>query len=235
MQIKFTKTSALALAGMGLLTGVAATIGLQTHAATNTSANQTPTNQKFSNHQFTPPAAAGQVTAVSGSTITLTDKRSGTAYTVDTNSATIEKFTNDQTNQTTGIHPTPITITASQIAVGDSIMVEGTVSGSNITAKKIIVGMKMMGGKNMKGHGPMGNTGQVTAINGNTITLSTPDGKSISVDGSSANIQKLNTITISGIQIGDQLMVRGQNNNGTISATNILDGQMPKPQEQINQ
>ena len=67
----------------------------------------------------------GTVTAVSGNTVTVTDK-DGTTYTIDATSAEVSKTS---------------TITVSQIAVGDTVGVQGTVSGTTVTAKHIMDGL----------------------------------------------------------------------------------------------
>lgn len=71
----------------------------------------------------------GTVTAVSGTTITITGK-DGTAYTIDASSAQIGKIE---------------TITAGDVHVGDTLGVEGTLSGTNVTAKHIMDGIPSMG------------------------------------------------------------------------------------------
>ncbi len=81
----------------------------------------------------TPRGVAGTVTAVSGTTITLTGK-DGTTYTVNAGTATVEKIE---------------TINASAIAVGDTLMVGGT----SVTAEHIMDG-KMPEGKPFEG--PLG-------------------------------------------------------------------------------
>ncbi len=67
----------------------------------------------------------GTVSAVDGNTITLTGKN-GTTYTIDASSATVDKIS---------------AINVSQIQVGDTIGVQGSVSGSSITAKHIMDGV----------------------------------------------------------------------------------------------
>jgi hypothetical protein len=67
----------------------------------------------------------GTVSAISGSTITLTGK-DGTTYTVDASSAHIGKVT---------------AITAADIKVGDTLGVEGAVSGTTVTAQHIMDGV----------------------------------------------------------------------------------------------
>ncbi|MBV9159378.1 MAG: hypothetical protein JO019_02145, partial [Candidatus Kaiserbacteria bacterium] len=62
---------------------------------------------------------------ISGNTITITNQ-DGTSYTIDASNAQVEKLS---------------TIPLSQVAVGDKIGVEGTVSGTNVTAQHIMDGM----------------------------------------------------------------------------------------------
>jgi hypothetical protein len=78
------------------------------------------------------PGVHGTVVSVSGNTITLSDK-DGKTYTVDATNATVSKMT---------------TSTVSQIAVGDTLGVQGTVSGTTVTATDIMNGMppRMNGG-----------------------------------------------------------------------------------------
>ena len=73
----------------------------------------------------------GTVSAISGTTLTVTSnaQNGGTAttYIVDASSATVTK--------------SGTASSVSAIAVGDTIMVRGTVSGTNVTAKTIMDGM----------------------------------------------------------------------------------------------
>jgi len=105
----------------------------------------------------TPPTAMGKVTAVSGSTITLSGfampttkgaKPASTTYTVDVSNATITKVTAPAAK---GDKPTSATISASQVAVGDFLSVDGTANGTSITATTVTdgasFGMGRGGGK----------------------------------------------------------------------------------------
>jgi hypothetical protein len=86
-------------------------------------------------HNGEKPAAFGVVAGVSGTTILLDSKLPKTAtttYTVDASNATIIKGIGK--NATT-------TIAVSDIAVGDRLVVRGTVSGTTITATKIRDGL----------------------------------------------------------------------------------------------
>ncbi len=69
------------------------------------------------------PVIGGNVTAVSGSSLTVTNE-GNTTYTVDATNATIKK----------GV----ATSTVASIAIGDSVLVQGTVQGTAVTASSII-------------------------------------------------------------------------------------------------
>ncbi len=68
------------------------------------------------------PGVTGTVSAVNGSTITITGK-DGTSYTVNAGSATVQKM---------------VTGSLSDVTVGDTIGVQGTVSGTSVTATSIM-------------------------------------------------------------------------------------------------
>ncbi|MCE9541879.1 DUF5666 domain-containing protein [Candidatus Kaiserbacteria bacterium] len=73
---------------------------------------------------------SGTVTAVNGNTVTVTGK-DGKTYTVDASGSEILKTS---------------TITAAQIAVGDTLGIHGTVSGTSIKAEHIMDGVLPMHG-----------------------------------------------------------------------------------------
>lgn len=70
-----------------------------------------------------PPGVFGQVTTINGTTITITNNRNHTSYMVDASNATIMK------NGTSS--------SIASVAVGDMIMVRGTVSGDSVVATSI--------------------------------------------------------------------------------------------------
>ena len=150
----------------------------------------------------------GVVSAISGTTITMTE---GTAtYTVTAGSATFTK--------------NGATATIADIKVGDTIAVEGTVSGTNVTATKVMDGMPPHGMR----HAPLGNDGTVTAINGTTITMqeeADEGGAIYSVDASKATfVAKGVGGTIADIKVGNKIMVHGTVNGTSVTATEIMDG-----------
>ncbi len=174
----------------------------------------------------TKPAAAGTVTAVSGNTITLNDKRTGTIFAVDAGGAAIEKFVVPAGGSKTP--PTLTTITVSGIAVGDNIVVQGTVSGATITATKITDGV-MGGPGGFRGrHAPLGNDGNINAINGTTITMqeeANEGGASYNVDASKATVTNNGAAaTISDLKVGDKIFVRGTVTGTNVAATTVSVG-----------
>ena len=175
------------------------------------------------------PAVMGKVTAISGNTITVEDNKLGstsaTTYTVDASAATVLKGT----SATPGTAPTTSSVSA--IAVGDMIAVRGTVSGTSVTATEIMDGLGMrggFGGPGGPGHG--GTRGTVTSVSGNTITLTGSDGKSYTIDASTAKVGKMTTITASDVQVGDSLDVMGTVSGTNVTAKNIMDGVPAKVQ-----
>jgi hypothetical protein len=226
MKIEKTKLI-IPLALVALATSAVGVVSIA-HADTNTTAAQQSASQMHA--QRTPPAAVGTVTAISGNSITLTDKKSNTTYTVDATNASITERTKSTTAPVAGVRPAPTTITVSQIAVGDTLMVQGTTSGTTITATKIADGVGGMGGFG-GGHGGRGPgvMGTVTAVNGNTVTVTGKDGKSYTVDASASTVGKIQTITVAGIQVGDSVGIQGTVNGTSVTAKSIMDG-MPAPQ-----
>jgi hypothetical protein len=169
------------------------------------------------------PGVVGTVSAISGDSITLSSKGFGqnataTTYTVDATNATVTKA--------------GAASSVGSIAVGDTLMVQGTVSGDNVTATKINDGIQM-------GPGPAripGVFGTVSAVNGTTLTVTSKggpvnqgsSGTTYTVNASGATVIKNGaTSTVSAIVTGDTVMVQGAVSGTTITATKISDG-MPQ-------
>jgi hypothetical protein len=147
----------------------------------------------------------GTVSAISGSVITVTGKSraknsSTTTYTVNAGNATVIK--NGASSSVAGI------------AVGDSLMIQGAVNGTTITATAIRDNIPQRPGI----------SGTVSAINGNIITVTDRKNVAYSVDATSATVTKNgDASSISGIIVGDKVMVSGTVNGTSISATAIRD------------
>ncbi len=70
------------------------------------------------------PSVFGTVSAVNGTTLTVTDSRTNTTYTVDASNATVTK--NGSASS------------LGNVSVGDTVMVQGTVNGTSVTASSVI-------------------------------------------------------------------------------------------------
>jgi hypothetical protein len=133
------------------------------------------------------PAVVGTVTAINGTTLTVTSKAWKAHPTASTSSVASAPavYTVDASNAkiTKGFGSTAQTIAVSNIAVNDVVAVTGTVSGANVTATAIrdggvsfpakgartgAAGTKAPGAHTKKtpGYG-----GTITAINGTTLTI----------------------------------------------------------------
>lgn len=162
------------------------------------------------------PGVFGQVTAVTGNTLTVTDQRSGTAYTVDASGA---KITKDGQSGT-----------VADLAVGDNVMIEGTVNGTSVTATAIRDGMAGRFGQS--GPGDRSNNGQrpavvgkITAVSGSTLTVAKDDNTVYTVDASKAKIDKNRVaVTVADLAVNDRVMVEGAVNGTAVTATAIHDG-----------
>ncbi len=170
------------------------------------------------------PAVMGTLASVSGTTLAVTGK-DGTSYSVNAASATVMK----------GLGAGSVASTVSAIPTGDTLIVMGTVSGTNVTASRIVFGL---GGAMMKG-GPGIETegehaagrpvlGTVASVSGNSVTLTGKDGKTYAADVSAAIIvrggEKETAMTAADIKAGDTLLVFGTLSDSAIAATKIIDG-----------
>ncbi len=202
------------------------------------------------------PVAVGQVTAISGSTITITSRGLGlgekrkatstaptsvsTTYTIDASNAVVLK-----NNATSSV---------SNIAVGDNVMVQGTLSGTNITATTIRdnVGFgpggnegqregtstrpAMMGGlQGIQGNGQPVVAGTVSTLSGSILTITNNGSTSYTVDTTNARFIKAGvsgSSTISDVVTGDHVIVQGSVSGTSVAATTIIDQGVPKTSTQ---
>lgn len=192
------------------------------------------------------PAVTGTVASIFGTTLTVTAKNwqrqntgtASTTYTVDATSATVTKGS--------------ATSTVSAILVGDTVMIKGTVTGTNVVATAIRVGAIGRSGKmpeptektKTTSHTPIvaGNGqpiigGNVTAINGNTITVTNKSNVPYTVDVTTATITKagVTTATLSNITVGDSVIVQGTVTGTSVTAVSVLDqGTLPSSLDTSN-
>jgi len=73
-----------------------------------------------------------------------------------------------------------------------------------------------------------GVVGTVTAINGNSITVTGPNNTTYTVDASGAKFEKVVTASISDIKVGDTIGAHGTTTGQTVTAQHIMTG-MPLP------
>lgn len=230
------KRSLLALAGGSVLIGSLALAAVPAFAAGPGPA------------AFPRPAVVGKVTAISGNTVTVSSlswgrdddsktAQSTTTYSVDASGATVS--TNGKASS------------LSNITVGDLVMVEGTVTGTSVTATAIRDGM-MFKGVGPKGpRGPQdewmehssstrihasstppfaGNGepvigGTVSGVSGSTFTVTAKAGQTYSVDASSAKFTKpgVSGATIANVSNGDSVVVQGAVNGSSVTASTVID------------
>lgn len=189
-----------------LITAAAGLTFVQHSQAQGTSVNANP---RFGKSRAMGPAIAGTVAGINGNSITVTGKN-GATYTVDATAAQITKVQNGAKT----------TISISGIATGDTVMVLGSVSGSNVTAKTIIDGQ-------FPPRLTPAASGIVSALNGNSFTV-TSGGTAFAVDANNAQLMIIKpastALSSSGLMSGDSVTVFGTVNGTNIAATKILDG-----------
>jgi hypothetical protein len=156
---------------------------------------------------------AGTVTAVNGTTITVSGKNKSDAptvvYTINAASATVKKD--------------DVASTVSGIAVGDMVRIEGTVSGTTVTAT-IIVDGRTPAPSMPQGNGQPIVGGTVTAVSGNTITITNKSNVSYTIDATSATFIKNGAVgTLSSIAVGDSIVAQGTVNGTSVTAVSVTD------------
>ena len=212
--------SALVMIGAGFgVAALASADSVPTAIGTTTAPGQTSTQNHGRRGVF------GKVTAVNGTTLTITQTNQKTSvtttYTVDGSNAKVMKFTAPVAGAAAGTRPAPTTIAVSDIAVGDTVSIRGNVSGTSVTATSIIDGV-------MRGGGGFGHdvSGKITAVNGGTVTITDSKGTTYTIDASTSKLEKISTISTSDLAIGDTINVQGTVSGTSVTAKNIVDGSM---------
>ena len=116
------------------------------------------------------------------------------------------------------------------------IMVQGTVSGTSVTATTINDGFaKGMGGMGMNGGASMANLpagngqpivgGAVTAVSGNSITVTNTAGVTYTIDATNAKFTKggVTAATIANVSVGDNVIAQGTVNGTAVTAASVFD------------
>jgi hypothetical protein len=175
------------------------------------------------------PALTGTVLSVSGNTISVSGHlgfattTANKTYTVD---ATNARFVKNNTNGT-----------IASILSGDTVMVHGKVTGTNVVATVVREGVAMMGrpGKDKKdempknilstGNGQPVIGGKVSTINGKSITITNSSNTTYTVDLTNAKIlQGKDVVTIAAIKVGDAVIAQGAINGTNVIASTLIDG-----------
>jgi hypothetical protein len=194
------------------------------------------------------PGVFGTVSAVDGTTLTVTNNgfpmRRNSTSTASATPATT--YTVDASNATIYKGSATSTVSISSIAIGDMVMVQGTVNGTNVTATVIHDGFaRPMGGPAMPGGGrgfghPTSTTstaqlpiqgngepviaGAVTAVSGSSITVTNASNVTYTIDASSATLVKGGTTsTLASVAVGDELVVQGTVNGTSVTASSVID------------
>jgi Domain of unknown function (DUF5666) len=162
-----------------------------------------------------PPGVGGQVTAVSGTTITVKTPQ-GTAAIATTSSTTF------QIDGKSG--------SLSGIKVGMFVRAEGAkAADGSFTATRVVASSAApQGGRPPKGP-PPGVGGQVTAVSGTTITVKTPQGTTAIATTSSTTFQiDGKSGSLSGIKVGMFVHAEGSKAaDGAFTATRVVANSTP--------
>lgn len=175
----------------------------------------------------TTPNVIGKVSAINGNILTIISKqgfnkaepKATVTLTVDATSAKLLRGNK--------------VIALTDIAIGDNIIVQGAITGTNVVATVIHDG-KIGNGKNnndnnqailqIEGNGQPIVAGAVSTITGSTITITNGSNVTYTVDATNAKIvQGKNIILISGVKTGDNVIVQGTVNGTSVVASTIID------------
>ncbi len=184
------------------------------------------------------PVITGKVTAVNGNILTVSgrtglerEKMMATNTATTTTAIAAVTYTVDATNAK--VYKNNVVSTLSGIALGDTIIVQGTLTGTNIVATTIRDGV-MMGNKEDNNQGQLppqivGNgqpvvAGKISSITGSTFVMTNTSNVTYTVDATNAKVYKNDILgTISSLVIGDNTIVQGTVNGTSITASTVID------------
>jgi precorrin-6B methylase 2 len=182
------------------------------------------------------PAIVGTVSTINGTTLTISGRNGFMPdRTASTSTATI--FTVDASNAK--VVKGNASSTVSGISVGDVVVVQGTVSGTNVTATMIRDGQMPKPHKNggdntqsamamLQGNGQPVIAGTISVISGSTLTVTNKSNVTYSVDTSNAKILAGQTVaTLSSLKIGDAVVIQGAINGTSVTASTVIDQATP--------
>lgn len=156
------------------------------------------------------PAVSGTVSAINGNNITLTAK-DGSIYTIDATNAKITK-----NNSVTQI---------SNVAIGDKLLVIGSLSGTNVAATDIIDGVFKQAGLFKSNHF----NGTIETIGNSSFTIDSNGHKqkneteTINIDSKTTFTKNGQVASLSDLTISQRVVVTGTRDDATdtILATNV--------------
>ena len=185
----------------------------------------------------------GEITAISGTTLTLTIKGpedQTKTLTVDASSATFEKITFDG-SVATGTKPTPSTQTINELTIGEkvAIKIDGDIdeNTTSVVATMVTELSGDMPGRHTKEgreriasstkqkmhEGKRGIVGEVLSIGDDTLTVEAMNGTEYTVDAADAVIKNgTTTVSFTDIATGERIAVRGELDDTTIVANMIM-------------
>jgi len=196
------------------------------------------------------PGVFGTVASINGNILTVTGRNgfggprpmtTGGTTSVAPTAPTPVTYTVDATNAT--VMKNNATSSLSAIVVGDTVMAQGTLTGTNLVATMIrdgLVPTMRTGAPGQFGKGATstpafsGNgepitAGAVTAISGTSITITNKSNVTYTIDASNAKIiqGQSTAASLSNIVVGDSVVVQGTVNGNSIVASTIIDQAKP--------
>ena len=192
---------------------------------------------------------SGTVLTNDGSILTITVKKftKPVAGATTPPVSTTVTYTVTTTSATT-VTKAGVTSTVSAIAVGDTVAVQGTISGTNVAATTIRDGVMVRGSNGQGGEkganggsqsaGNVGSGtaslvagngqpivgGAITVIAGNTLTVTNKSNVTYTVDATSAKfLQGKTTITLADLKVGDTVVVQGAVTGNAVKASTVID------------
>ncbi len=186
------------------------------------------------------PTINGTVTSISGNSITVAVKgHKGKPGATSTPSSNPVIYTVNATNAV--VMSDKATSTIASIVVGDKIMVQGTVTGTNVVATTIRdnkIGKPDDVDKKKSTSTPpafVGNgqpivAGKIVTVSGNSLTVTTASNLTYTVDATNAKILKgPTTIAVGGLVVGDTVVIQGTINGSSVTASTIMDRSVVNP------
>ena len=198
------------------------------------------------------PAVTGTVTSVSGTTITVSAKKGlelgkemGRGKASTTPKTTPASITYTVDASVAAVMKNNATSSISSIAVGDIVMVQGTISGTTIKATTIrdgVLAPRQMNKESdrpatsslpFQGNGQPVIAGTISAVNGSTVTVTNRSNVTYTVNATNAQVTKgQGTTPLSNLTVGDNVIVQGVVNGTSVVASSIID--QSKPTNNVN-